>query len=492
MFVRCKNKIVTELNKYSYLKKAFFLFFIIYLLCLFPIIRANFNYIDDLGRVMYGYSGWTDFSRYTSTILSYFINTDTYLTDISPLPQLIAVLFLSLASIILLHTFTNNKKITLWNILAILPIGLCPYFLECLSYKYDAPHMALSILASVFPLLFIDKNKRLFSIITIISAIIMCTTYQASSGIFPILIIFYSFYTWCRNEKSNKDILKDLLISALSFIVGMIIFKVFLMRPIPGDTYVSIKLSNLMSLIPNFFSNLLKYYSLVITDFRKLWLLLLGIIILSFIIVCLFTSQKNKVLTFIITIITLLLSFILSFGVYPLLDKPLFFPRAMYGIGIIIALMCLIIANSSKFNILKLFYCALVWSFISFAFTYGNALAEQKRYTDFRVQLVINDLNNLEIMNNGLVKLVQLEGNIGKSPIIDNMPDKYKMINRLVPSTFGGSWAWNIQYFYTYFKIPNIYIDYDKDLKEINLPLLKDTMYHQIFGNDNNILIVLK
>ena len=190
--------------------------------------------------------------------------------------------------------------------------------------------------------------------------------------------------------------------------------------------------------------------------------------------------------------VTLLLSFMLSFGIYPLLNKPLFEPRAMYGLGILIALMCLMIANSSKFYILKLFYIALVWSFVAFAFTYGNALAEQKRYTDFRVQLVINDLNNLEIMDNGLLKLIQLEGNIGKSPIIDNMPKDYKMINRLVPTTFGGDWSWNIQYFYSYFKIPNIYIDYSKDLKEMNLPLLKDTMYHQIFGDSNNILIVLK
>ncbi len=492
MLAKYKNKIITELNKYSYLKKAFLIFFIIYLLSLFSIIRANFNYIDDLGRVMYGYSGWTDFSRYTSTILSYFLHADTYLTDISPLPQIIAVLLLSCASVIILYIFSNNKKIILWNIVAIVPIGLCPYFLECLSYKYDSPYMALSILASVFPLLFINKNKWLFSVITIICSIIMCTTYQAASGIFPILVIFYSFYIWYRNEKNNKDILIDLSISAVSFIIGMIIFKVFLMRPVSDNTYVSLTFSNFIELIPNFFNNLLKYYSYVVSDFRKLWLLLLLVITISFIIICLWTSKKNKILTFIMIFVTLLLSFMLSFGIYPLLNKPLFEPRAMYGLGILIALMCLMIANSSKFYILKLFYIALVWSFVAFAFTYGNALAEQKRYTDFRVQLVINDLNNLEIMDNGLLKLIQLEGNIGKSPIIDNMPKDYKMINRLVPTTFGGDWSWNIQYFYSYFKIPNIYIDYSKDLKEMNLPLLKDTMYHQIFGDSNNILIVLK
>ena len=260
MLAKYKNKIITELNKYSYLKKAFLIFFIIYLLSLFSIIRANFNYIDDLGRVMYGYSGWTDFSRYTSTILSYFLHADTYLTDISPLPQIIAVLLLSCASVIILYIFSNNKKIILWNIVAIVPIGLCPYFLECLSYKYDSPYMALSILASVFPLLFINKNKWLFSVITIICSIIMCTTYQAASGIFPILVIFYSFYIWYRNEKNNKDILIDLSISAVSFIIGMIIFKVFLMRPVSDNTYVSLTFSNFIELIPNFFYYFFYYY----------------------------------------------------------------------------------------------------------------------------------------------------------------------------------------------------------------------------------------
>lgn len=33
--------------------------------------------------------------------------------------------------------------------IAVVPLGICPYFLECLSYQYDAPYVALSVLLCV-------------------------------------------------------------------------------------------------------------------------------------------------------------------------------------------------------------------------------------------------------------------------------------------------------------------------------------------------------
>ncbi len=35
--------------------KPFIILALIFLLAIYPIIRANFNYIDDIGRVAYGY-----------------------------------------------------------------------------------------------------------------------------------------------------------------------------------------------------------------------------------------------------------------------------------------------------------------------------------------------------------------------------------------------------------------------------------------------------
>lgn len=129
-----------------------------------------------------------------------------------------------------------------------------------------------------------------------------------------------------------------------------------------------------------------------------------------------------------------------SYGLYPALQVPLFSPRAMYGVGAFLALIMITIVNAEKIYPAKVVCACLCWCFFVFAFTYGNALAAQKNYTDFRVQLVIEDLNELEIMNTEEIKKIQLSGNIGKAPVIRNMPQNYQMLNRLVPDTFGGGW----------------------------------------------------
>lgn len=55
-------------------KKTFIYLIIIYIIALIPLIRANFNYYDDVGRNLEGnIIGWLDFSRYGSIFLSFFL-----------------------------------------------------------------------------------------------------------------------------------------------------------------------------------------------------------------------------------------------------------------------------------------------------------------------------------------------------------------------------------------------------------------------------------
>ena len=97
-------------EKISTYKKPFLILTIIFLIGIYPIIRANYNYIDDIGRVAHGYKGWENFSRYISCFLSNFIHADSYLTDISPLPQIIAIILLSISGLIILHALSKKKQ----------------------------------------------------------------------------------------------------------------------------------------------------------------------------------------------------------------------------------------------------------------------------------------------------------------------------------------------------------------------------------------------
>ena len=195
---------LSEIDFRSFVKPGLVMFGV-YLLGILTIIRADFSYLDDLGRSSDGSRGWYYWSRYVSEFSSILVHGDTNLTDISPLPQLLAILILSISSVLLVYVI-GNRKITLMRLFASIPLGLSPYFLECLSFRFDAPYMALSILASIVPFLFITRKKA-FLVCSAVSLLIMCMTYQAASGIYVLIVIILGFRDWISREKADKDIL---------------------------------------------------------------------------------------------------------------------------------------------------------------------------------------------------------------------------------------------------------------------------------------------
>ena len=147
-----------EIDFRSFLKPLLILFGI-YFLGILTIIRANFLYRDDIWRAVESiFWQWFGWSRYVSVFSSFIVHADINLTDISPLPQLIAIFILSVSSLILVYVI-GKKKITIVRLLASIPLGLSPFILENLSYKFDPPYNALSILACIVPFLFIARKK---------------------------------------------------------------------------------------------------------------------------------------------------------------------------------------------------------------------------------------------------------------------------------------------------------------------------------------------
>lgn len=488
-----KDEILEQINdfkkKCSYMIKPFLILLIMYLLGMSAIIRANFNYIDDMGRVAKGYKGWEGSSRYISCFLSSFIHGDSYLTDVSPLPQFIAILFLVLSSIIILYVISVKVEFSLWQLIGIIPLGMSPYFLECISYKYDSPYMALSILASIVPILLKQKNKMIYGISVVCGTLVVCTTYQASTGIFPMLVILLCMKDW-NEEIDIKQIIKFVLTSVIGYGMGLIIFKLFIMQHVPS--YISNDIPGIKEIVPMTLEHFNKYLWHIRTDFKMEWLIVIAIMAVGYVWVLVRDSHRNKILTIFLAIISLILMLCLAFGIYPVFTQPLYSPRAMYGFGVFIAFLSAMITSAKKMYIEKIVCVLLSWFFFAFSFTYGNALVVQSIYTDFRVSMVMDDLNDMERFTTDETKTVQISGTIGYSPIISNMPQDYKMLNRLVPVTFRESWMWGQEGFFSYYGIKNSVRDTTVDLTTYELPVIKNTMYHTIKAADNYILIELK
>lgn len=263
-----------------------------YLLAFSSILRANFNYIDDMTRCATGMNGWDGGSRFLSMYLAKLVHGDSYLADVSPLPQLIAILFLALSGAAVVRVLGGDKPASFWALAAVLPLGLSPYFLECVSYKYDSPYMALSILVSAAPLLLAGRGGWRYRAAAALGSLAMCTSYQASSGVFPMLAVLLAFRRWNRGEDWRKA-LRFLAESALCYGAGVLVFQAVFI-PL-GFNYIDAGLPPIRQMPAVFLSHLKTYYSLVRSDFKKEWLLLAALLALLFLYMSVRGSARRAV-----------------------------------------------------------------------------------------------------------------------------------------------------------------------------------------------------
>ncbi len=490
------SNFLKELN-WSYIKKNLVSFIIIYGLAICTILRANVNYIDDLGRTAFGYRGWENFSRWISEYGSILVHGKTYLTDMSPMPQLLAVLIIALASTVVLYVFVDEKKYRFLNVVAVLPLGISPYFLECLSYKYDSTYMALSVLGVVFPFLFITYSRIYFMVFSFIGLLVMCMTYQASSGIYLLMLVFYCLKRFNSDDKiEHKELFKILLIGLLCFGFSLGVYKIFFVKI--ADTYVSSELPK-SGLLTTVYNNSKTYIGLLINDMPKIWKVLICAIVSMTTLNIIVRTKRNKLIALVVFIGAVCVSLVLSYGAYLALQKPLFATRAMYGFGAFIALLSILgITVWSKNYVLRLVCCFLSWCLFGYAFLYGNALAEQKRYAEFRMQMVISDLNNLPINPNIKSEKILVRGTTLNSPVVERWIEKYPVLGREAHSQFAGSgWVWHTAYFYNYYGLlhfEKLYIDKEKtSLEKLNsMPVIYNKRYHEIRSNGKDVLVTLK
>ncbi len=469
---------------------AFVIIALIYVLGISSILRANINYIDDMGRIARGYKGWDDYSRFLSVSLSSFLHMDNYLTDISPLPQILAVLILAATGIILLICFYERIFFEGSELVALVPLGLNPYFLQCISYKFDSPYMALSIFGSVIPFLYRKKQAIVYMGASIIGMLIVCTTYQAVSGIYPMLVILFAFKMWSEHE-SFKKISNWCFQSAFGWGAGLLLYNTIIMVP-KESGYASSHLAGIEHLLSTTFGNLAEYYNYIKEDFKTYWIVLIVILLIGFIWTAIKSSKEKSFISVAMAIVCLALEGLVCFGVYPALAKQTKSPRAMSCVGVLITIVGIYVVQRKGNLLFKMASFTLSWAFFVFSLTYGNALYIQKEYTEFRIQMVIEELNNMDVFLEEQPVVVQISGTIGQSPILKGMPQNYSMLNRLVPITFRQNWEWGVMEFYSYYGLKNVIKDTQIDLRTYDLPVLTERMYYTIRGRDNYILVELK
>lgn len=475
------------------MKKPFVALFCIYLVGLSSILRANYNYMDDLGRTAWGYRIWDAFSRYITQFLAILVHSDTTINDISPLPQILAVCIIVASSLLLIKVF--GGKFSLFSIAAVLPLGMSPFFLECFSYKFDSPYMALSIFASIFPLAFISSPPKLYYTVLALGTLVMLLTYQASSGIFIVCLVALMALQW-NQGKDAKSCLRLILTSGLVQLVVCLLFKILLVKEY--DNYVSTDMVYTKNMLTTIYNNIVMYFSTIWLSSTIAWRVMYIGVSLGAVRMFVMESKRNKAKASMIIIAVLLFCSVISYGAYIVLQRPLFAPRAVYGFGVLITVFGLIAVNGKTTNLMGKAACILLsWSLIVFSLAYGNALAEQKRYETFRVQMLLNDVSKIPGLDRHNVKKMQLKGGVGFSPVLQRMEKRYPILNYLVNVQLKAGYCFGEFYLFNYFPLPGIEQEPNWGRKrqvidDSSMPIFMDTAYHTIKVDDKSIVVILK
>lgn len=461
--------------------------------CLFAVLRSNFSYVDDLARTVEGYKGWGNFSRYLSNFLAMFVNGNATLTDISPWTQILAALIMAIAGVILLYIIYGRKKFRWWELAVAVLLAINPYFLECLSYKFDAPFIALAILAMIVPFVMRGRKTSWYVASVLMGTLVTCTTYQAALGILPMVTVVLALRMWAQG-KSGKEIWGLIWKTMVGYGVGLVIFKVFIMRAV--EAYVVTAMPGLLELGPQVAQNLQDYYSLVVSDFTTTWLVVVGLVIVGFVVIMMIDAKRKKWLAGLLAVASVVVLGVLCFGIYVVMELPLFKPRAMLGFGVMIGLLAIVVVEERKLaqTWQKVAYgmsvgaaVVLVYLFGVFGFTYGNALALQKEWVDFRIEAVIDDLD--EVLEEG--QTIFIVGSVGQAPAINTAVGIYPVLGRLVPVEFESGY-WGQYKLFNYYGLKEYEGNFDVQPVVEEYAVVKESQYHNIQQRGAEIVIELK
>ena len=375
--------------------KYFGFIYLLYFIGFFRLLTTDTLHLDDQARLLYSYSNFSLGNRYLSEFLSHIFHMSyPKIFYISPLTQLIAIAFLSLASLVLVKIV--NKKITYWGLIASSAVGLSPFYLDCMLFKFDSPYMALATLCAILPFLFI-KRLSLFLIVSIIFLLCMWNLYQANNGIYIVLSMFITL-NLILQKADLKQILKFIFVCALAFIISVLIYKFIIMPLGTRHSYADNNISKIINSFEDFMWMVNRYIYLM-----DIWIgthiikYLFFISCILFLVIKFLESKINHLVSIASILLLLFFGFFATFGLYYLLLNLNWLPRFFCGIGVFTAIL-LINTTNVKIKILntyfKIFTLIFAYNLIVISIMSINAKIIQSEYIDFRINQAYSFIEN--------------------------------------------------------------------------------------------------
>lgn len=437
----------------------------IYLLGLSSILQANRYYLDDLGRTLYGYADWLPSARPLTEILAWLFYLGPETLDASPLTQLVAIGLLALSSLLLLEAIGQRR--TWWGVLCTVPVGLCPYGLENLSYKFDSPSMALGLLCAVAAACVLRRPsfRSLFYAAALLFA--SASLYQPALGAYLAICVYLALMD-AVSRSTLKVLFRRMGAFIVPFVVGVGAYV--LVAPlcfVPSEYTDYVKSHAVMPsplAVPRvLLENIPIYKRLMLEDWsgnsKGALFAVLGVLFALALLArwqrsfCEALRRRGLGAIFpwflrLLGLLVLLVCFWLTpFGMQLLLHSPVWAPRTFYSFGVMLALMLLQLQVFSKKQPYKaagrIIQGLLVWQLLVFAQVYGNMTDNQNKWELTQMTALAVDLNSY-IAQTGSNRITFI-GSLGLAPLNRYSVSRYPLLGRLVVVPLTDTWRWGYE-----------------------------------------------
>ena len=425
-------------------RSVFGILLALYFLILYPILRANRYFDDDLKRALVGHTGWDSNGRPLTTLLMKLLQCyDSALVDISPLTQIGAIAILAWGGVLIARRYAIRSP---WMAaLVAFPLGAQPFYMESLSYKFDAMSMSMAMLLALLPMIALRDNRRGWWLGVLALFASLCFYQPAINAC--LIFILLELVLAQLHDKHPRQLAMQFLSRVLQTGLAMLIYQLVVGIHIHGWVrQQSAKIRGLHDL-PVVKANIVEFLTFIGDSFNAQWwryfapvLILLALFPVIIGIRYALKARLTQpvwvgVVLFATSLLLPLAALACVFGPMLVLLKPEIEPRVLMAVGALLAAALIVMQaalrqwhRSDRWTLAAAWMLAL--GMFTFANAYGNALGEQKNYEDRIASHLAEDLAELKVDHpiHGLL----LDGSIGYSPVTAHVAGQFPLVRTLI------------------------------------------------------------
>ncbi|ANN76852.1 glucosyltransferase domain-containing protein [Bordetella flabilis] len=426
----------------------------LYGLAIWPILHADRFYIDDLGRAYAGYLGWSSDGRPLANVVMELFNLGTPLTDLSPLPQVAALLLFAMLAVQVARRFGIGGT---WRApLIVAPLVAQPFFLENLSYKFDSLTMSLAVtlaaLAVVGP---VARGWRGVAGMACILAS-LCL-YQPALNVFLVFALAELIHEQARCC-APRALLALAGVRILQLLVACGLYGGIMAATVKGHYATSHQqLPDVAQAWPVMLHNLAAFWRYVTAYTATSWAALPWMLTVAGVVLALGAAiryagthwaaspPRVRLALALGPVAVVLGTAVLPWGPMLILRDPVFAPRVMVGVGALASAALLAVSCAlTRWRVERRWHVAVLaapaYGLFVFAAAYGNALGLQKAYEDRLTADIAQDLSGLA--DSAGVRRYTLRGHAPRPPVVQHDIRKYPLLDVLVPVYLTAGWGW--------------------------------------------------